>query len=41
MEQFDKIVEFRQAVYNHGLTSTQDAQFELMDALLLSPGILS
>jgi hypothetical protein len=41
MEQFNKIIEFRQAVYDHGLTSTKDAQFELVDALLLNPGIRS
>jgi hypothetical protein len=41
MEQFNKIIEFRQAVYDHGLTLTKDAQFELMDALLLTPGIRS
>jgi len=41
MEQFNKIIEFRQAVYDHGLTLTKDAQFELMDALLLNPGIRS
>jgi len=41
MKQFNKIIEFRQAVYDHGLTLTKDAQFELMDALLLNPGIRS
>jgi hypothetical protein len=41
MEQFNKIIEFRQAIYDHGLTLTRDAQFELVDALLLSPGIRS
>jgi len=41
MEQFNKIITFRQAVYQHGLTKAQDAQFELVDALLLSPAIWS
>ena len=41
MKQFSKITEFRQAVYDHGLTSTKDAQFELVDALLLNPSIRS
>lgn len=41
MEQFNKIIEFRQAIYDQGLTLTKDAQFELVDALLLNPGIRS
>ena len=41
MEQFNKLIEFRQTVYDHGLTRTKDAQFELVDALLLSPPIRS
>jgi hypothetical protein len=41
IEQFTKIVAFRQAFYNHGLTLTKDVQFELVDALLLNPGIRS
>jgi hypothetical protein len=41
MKQFNKIIEFRQAVYDHGLMLSKDAQFELMDALLLNPGIRS
>ena len=32
---------FRQAVYDHGLTRARDAQFELLDALLLSLPIRS
>jgi len=36
MEQFAKLIEFRQAVYEHGLVCAKDAQFELVDALLLS-----
>jgi hypothetical protein len=39
MKQSSKLVEFRQAIYDHGLTLTKDAQFELVDALLLNPGI--
>lgn len=41
MKQSTKLIEFRQAVYDHGLTRTKDAQFELIDALLLTPGIRS
>jgi hypothetical protein len=41
MQQFNKLIEFRQAVYEYGLTRAQDAQFELVDALLLSPSIRS
>jgi hypothetical protein len=41
MKQFNKLTEFRQAVYDHGLTRFTDAQFDLMDALLLSPPIRS
>ena len=41
MEQSDKLIEFRQAIYRQGLTRAQDAQFKLVDALLLSPPILS
>jgi hypothetical protein len=41
MEQFTSLIEFRQAVYDHGLTQARDAQFELVDALLLSPPIRS
>jgi hypothetical protein len=41
MGQFSKLIEFRQAVYDHGLTRAKDAQFELVDALLLSPPIRS
>jgi hypothetical protein len=41
MKQFDKLIEFRQAVYDHGLTLAKDVQFELVDALLLSPPIRS
>jgi hypothetical protein len=41
MEQFTKLIAFRQAVYEHGLVRARDAQFELVDALLLSPMIRS
>jgi hypothetical protein len=41
MDQFNNIIEFRQAIYEHGLTKAKDAQFELVDALLLSPPIRS
>jgi hypothetical protein len=41
MDQFNNITEFRQAVYDHGLAKAKDAQFELVDALLLSPPIRS
>ena len=41
MKQFTKLIEFRQAVYDQALTRFADAQFDLMDALLLSPPIRS
>ena len=41
MEQFSSLIEFRQAVYDQGLTLAKDAQFELLDALLLSPYVRS
>jgi len=41
MKQFNKLTEFRQAVYDQGLTRFADAQFDLVDALLLSPPIRS
>ncbi|NIV37648.1 MAG: hypothetical protein GWN58_52005 [Anaerolineae bacterium] len=41
MEQFNNLIEFRQAVYDHGFARAKDAQFELVDALLLSPPIRS
>jgi len=40
-KQLTKLIEFRQAVYEQGLTKARDAQFELLDALLLSPAIES
>ena len=41
MQQFNNLIEFRQTVYDHGLTKCKDAQFELVDALLLSAPIHS
>jgi len=41
MRQFNKLIEFRQATYDNGLIRIRDAQFELVDALLLSPWIRS
>jgi hypothetical protein len=40
-EQLNKIIAFRQAVHEHAFTRARDAQFELLDALLLSPPINS
>ena len=37
----NKLFEFRQALYQHGFSSLKDAQFELVDALLLSGPIRS
>jgi hypothetical protein len=39
MQQFNNLIEFRQTVYDHVLTRARDAQFELVDALLLSAPI--
>jgi len=41
MEQFNNLIEFRQATYEHGFTKARDAQFELVDALLLGRPIRS
>ena len=41
MEQFNNLIEFRQAIYSHGLTKARDAQFELVDALLVGAPIRS
>lgn len=41
MQQFNNLIEFRQTVYDHVLTRGRDAQFELVDALLLSAPIHS
>ena len=40
-KQLNKIIEFRQQVYAHGLTKARDAQFELIDALLSNRSIQS
>lgn len=37
----NKLIEFRQALYQHGFAGLRDAQFELVDALLLSGPISS
>ena len=39
MQQFNKLIEFRQTIYDRALTRVRDAQFELVDALLLSAPI--
>ena len=41
MEQLNNLIEFRQATYEHGLTKAGDAQFELVDAMLLGRSIRS
>ena len=41
MEQFNNLIKFRQATYDHGLIGARDAQFELLDALLLHPYVRS
>jgi hypothetical protein len=41
MQQFNNLIEFRQNIYDHVLTKCKDAQFELVDALLLSAPIHS
>jgi len=41
MQQFNNLIEFRQTVYDHVLTKYKDAQFELVEALLLSSPIHS
>jgi len=41
MQEFNKFIEFRQTVYSQVLTQSRDAQFELVDALLLSAPIHS
>jgi hypothetical protein len=38
-EQFNNLIEFRQSIYSHILTKERDAQFELVDALLLTSNI--
>jgi hypothetical protein len=41
MRDFNNLIEFRQTVYNEVLTRSRDAQFELVDALLLTAPIHS
>ena len=41
MQQLNKLIEFRQAVYQRGFTRARDAQFELLDSLLLNPATRS
>jgi hypothetical protein len=41
MQQFNNLIEFRQNIYDHVLTKCKDAQFEPVDALLLSAPIHS
>lgn len=41
MEQFNNLIEFRQATYEHGFTKAGDAQFELIEALLLGQPVRS
>jgi hypothetical protein len=38
-QQVNKLIAFRQAIYDHGLTQERDAQFELLDALSSSGAI--
>ena len=40
-KQFNKIIDFRQSIYEHALTKERDAQFELVNALLLSDKLQS
>jgi hypothetical protein len=39
MQQFNKLIGFRQTIYDHALSRARDAQFELVDALPLSAPI--
>ena len=41
MEQFNNLIEFRQAIYSEGFIKARDAQFELVDALLAGAPIRS
>ena len=41
MEQFNSLIEFRRAIYDRGLILARDAQFELVDSLLLGLPIRS
>lgn len=40
-EQLNKLIEFRQQVYDNGLEQARDAQFELIDAILTSDQVRS
>jgi hypothetical protein len=40
-DHLNKLTEFRQEIYGHGLTARADTQFELMDALLLKGRLAS
>ena len=40
-QQISKLIEFRQAIYKNGFTRRKDAQFELLDALVLKEQITS
>ncbi|MDP6495015.1 MAG: transposase [Dehalococcoidia bacterium] len=40
-KKINNLSEFRQTIYTYGLTGERDAQFELVDSLLLSPTIAS
>jgi len=39
--QLNKLIEFRQQIYDHALTKARDAQFELIDAVLSNRRIAS
>jgi len=41
MKKFNNLIEFRQALYEQGLVRARDAQFELLDALLVGLPIRS
>jgi len=40
-ENINKLIEFRQAVYEHGITSRRDAVFDLLDAMLQQGAVTS
>ncbi len=40
-EQLNEFIEFRQSIYEQALMQERDAQFELIEALLLSPSVQS
>jgi hypothetical protein len=41
MQQLNRLIEFRQDVYQHAFPKARDAQFELVDSLLVSPPVRS